>query len=570
MAALGAAAGAFEGDNAREEQRARRAGLGLQAASLAQQDRQFAERLKLQREDMALQQQRFQANQDIASSRIAMEQLNADRQFGLQERKFGQDVLNTAFEQQRLGKQDAWADALNEQKIRENEEAIAFQKERFAQFKTLAEQERQTIAERKRLAQTALASAMKIGMESGGVVPLSVVQAVAKETGIPFQGMYFAPDGSFVTDVLKDGKVVQEVTPANVQAAIMRSMPGVFGEEAAKDLLTERRERARYDNYGHSKAGAEKLSEAGKMLLNIKLGRIERERSAILKELAPEDAKVMLGDKEYQKRKDRLMQLDQDEEAAIYSAYGENIPAPSGAGAAPAGQSPKVEAKLDKDKLVVTINGQTARMPDTPKNRAMLQEKYNIQIGGDKAATPEASGAPAPQSATASTGQIPVVEQPPVAEKLTAEQARRRQNAVASTKKAGGSAPASQPATKNVGKQKSWTTPSSTPLFEAGADGKRGKANVEPGKDTQRLGRNKPPAAVELRFTKQQEESLTDEDRQAIAKIHADSLEPREDPVTKLPIDPKEYFKEKVREYFKQKKEKSEAEFIRLFGEFLK
>jgi len=570
MAALGAAAGAFEGDNAREEQRARRAGLGLQAASLAQQDRQFAERLKLQREDMALQQQRFQANQDIASSRIAMEQLNADRQFGLQERKFGQDVLNTAFEQQRLGKQDAWADALNEQKIRENEEAIAFQKERFAQFKTLAEQERQTIAERKRLAQTALASAMKIGMESGGVVPLSVVQAVAKETGIPFQGMYFAPDGSFVTDVLKDGKVVQEVTPANVQAAIMRSMPGVFGEEAAKDLLTERRERARYDNYGHSKAGAEKLSEAGKMLLNIKLGRIERERSAILKELAPEDAKVMLGDKEYQKRKDRLMQLDQDEEAAIYSAYGENIPAPSGAGAAPAGQSPKVEAKLDKDKLVVTINGQTARMPDTPKNRAMLQEKYNIQIGGDKAATPEASGAPAPQSATASTGQIPVVEQPPVAEKLTAEQARRRQNAVASTKKAGGSAPASQPATKNVGKQKSWTTPSSTPLFEAGADGKRGKANVEPGKDTQRLGRNKQPAAVELRFTKQQEESLTDEDRQAIAKIHADSLEPREDPETKLPIDPKEYFKEKVREYFKQKKEKSEAEFIRLFGEFLK
>ena len=50
------------------------------------------------------------------------------------------------------------------------------------------------------------------------------------------------------------------------------------------------------------------------------------------------------------------------------------------AGAAPAGQSPKVEAKLDKGELVVTINGRTARMPDTPKNRATLQQKYGITI----------------------------------------------------------------------------------------------------------------------------------------------------------------------------------------------
>ena len=48
------------------------------------------------------------------------------------------------------------------------------------------------------------------------------------------------------------------------------------------------------------------------------------------------------------------------------------------AGAAPAGQSPKVEAVLDKGELVVTINGQTARMPDTPKNRAVLRQKYGI------------------------------------------------------------------------------------------------------------------------------------------------------------------------------------------------
>ena len=48
------------------------------------------------------------------------------------------------------------------------------------------------------------------------------------------------------------------------------------------------------------------------------------------------------------------------------------------AGAGAAGQSLKVEARLDKGELVVTINGQTARMPDTPKNRAVLRQKYGI------------------------------------------------------------------------------------------------------------------------------------------------------------------------------------------------
>lgn len=48
------------------------------------------------------------------------------------------------------------------------------------------------------------------------------------------------------------------------------------------------------------------------------------------------------------------------------------------AGAGAAGQSPKVEARLDKGELVVTINGRTARMPDTPKNRTVLRQKYGI------------------------------------------------------------------------------------------------------------------------------------------------------------------------------------------------
>lgn len=387
MAALGAAAGAFQGDMEREAAAARRAQLGLQAQQMNQDAQKFNISMQERQADKAeyARQREEKSRERFADKERA--QANSDRTFALQERKFDQDVKNTAFEQQRLVKQDAWADALNEQEIRENEESIAFQKERFSQFKTLAEQERQTIAERKRLAQTALASAMKIGIESGGVVPLSVVQAVAKETGIPFQGMYFAQDGSFVSDVLKDNKVVQEVTPANVQAAIMRSMPGVFGDEAAKDLVTERRDRAR----------AAELSKAGERLLNIRLGRIERERSAILKELDQDDAKVLLGDKEYQKRKDRLMQLDKDEDAAVYSAYGENTPAPSGAqvGGAGSGYTEQQINELGglKVQALREANGDNAKALDIFKQ--MKKQWESSQVNPDGSAATQRQAQPA-------------------------------------------------------------------------------------------------------------------------------------------------------------------------------
>ena len=368
MAALGAAAGAFEGDNAREEQRARRAGLGLQAASLAQQDRQFNQRQALDREKMA------------------MDQFNTDRRMRLDEKKFALDQDNTIYQRGRNEKQDAWKQALDEQEMQAKQLDMTFQKERLSKFKILAEQERQTIAERKRLSQTALASAMKIGMESGGVVPLSVVQAVAKETGIPFQGMYFAPDGSFVSDVLKDGKTVQEVTPANVQAAIMRSMPGVFGEEAAKDLVTERRDRARYDSQFKRdalKAGAVGLSKAGERLLNNKLERIKKERSYIMKELYKEGAKEILGDEEYQELKDRLVQLDKDEDAAVYSAYGETPPAPSGAqgGGAGIGYTEQQMKELGglKAQALREANGDDAKALDIFKQKKKQWESSKVK-----------------------------------------------------------------------------------------------------------------------------------------------------------------------------------------------
>ena len=502
MAALGAAAGAFEGDNAREEQRARRAGLGLQAASLAQQDRQFNQRQALDREKMAMDQFNTDRRMRLDEKKVALDQFNTDRRMRLDEKKFALDQDSTIYQRGRNEKQDAWKQALDEQEMQAKQLEMTFQKERLSQFKILAEQERQTIAERKRLSQTALASAMKIGMESGGVVPLSVVQAVAKETGIPFQGMYFAPDGSFVSDVLKDGKTVQEVTPANVQAAIMRSMPGVFGEEAAKDLVNERRDKARY-----SKAGAAGISEAGKMLLNIRLGRIERERSDILKELKPDDAKVLLGDKEYQKLKDRLVQLDKDEDAAVYSAYGETPPAPSGAqgGGAGIGYTEQQMKELGglKVQALREANGDDAKALDIFKQKKKQWELSQVNPDGSEALQKE-------------------TDRPQQVE--TKEEVQRR-----------------------------------TGVYDT--NGSRFGRKPDFGSSS----RNTPPSVSSTLRKNEPNTDLSPEDKEAMVEIYLESQRNPIDPVTRLPIDPVEYRRMKEAEYFKAKRDADQKQMKELF-----
>lgn len=530
MAALGAAAGAFQGDMEREAAAARRAQLGLQADSLAQKDRQFAdwqtlerEQMALKREQMALEQQRFQANQDIKAQRTAIEQRNTDRSLTLDEKKFQADQESDLYQRGRNEKQDAWKQALDEQEMQAKQLDMTFQKERLSKFKILADQEKQTMAERKRLSQTALASAMKIGMESGGVVPLSVVQAVAKETGIPFQGMYFAPDGSFVSDVLKDGKTVQEVTPANVQAAIMRSMPGVFGEEAAKDFVTERRDRARYDSQFKRdalKAGAGGLSKVGERLLNNKLERIKKERSYIMKELYKDDAKAMRGDEEYQKLKDRLVQLDKDEDAAVYSAYGETPPAPSGAqgGGAGIGYTEQQINELGglKVQALREANGDKAKAFDIFKQKKKQWESSHMNPDGSAATQRQAQPA-----------ELKPIQEPDMA---TSRFARLDETA-----KPGTATPAQ--------------------------DGSRFGRKPDFGSSS----RNAPPSVSSTLRKNEPNTDLSPEDKEAMVEIYLESQKPHIDPLTRLPIDPVEYRRMKEAEYFKAKRDADQKQMKELF-----
>ncbi|MDX9860929.1 MAG: hypothetical protein RBS99_08415 [Rhodospirillales bacterium] len=299
MAALGAGAGAFEGDNARAQRAA-------QAAQRAEQARQFDAQLQQrQAENKQAAAERAQNREDTLNMRAEDRdwrqqesqrmQSNADRQFGLQ--AGGQE-----FSQQRAEKQDEWTKALNEQNMARQKQEMEFATTKFEQWKTLADQEREELSQRKLLGQTGMASLMRLAQENGGVAPLRAVQAVGKDLGLDLEGAFFAEDGQFVVNAFSQDQQGRRVavpnffTPA-VQAQMMRSMPGIFGEAAAKAVessATDKREHAqamerdklRYDSYAERKPTVVSAGDKAKLgALSDEL----KEAYDYLRYAAPED-----------------------------------------------------------------------------------------------------------------------------------------------------------------------------------------------------------------------------------------------------------------------------------------
>lgn len=286
MAGLGAGAGAFEGNQERARQAEARARINQQA-------RQFDAQLRQRRdESQQAAAERAQNREDTLNMRAeerdwrAQEsqraQGNTDRQFGLAER--GQE-----FSQKRTAEQDEWTKALNEQEMARKKQEMEFATSKFEQWKILADKEREELRQRKLLGQTGMASLMRLAQENGGVAPLRAVQAVGKDLGLDLEGAFFAEDGQFVVNAFsqdQQGKriAVPNFFPPAVQAQMMRSMPGVFGEEAAKAVessATDKREhtqamerdKQRYDSYlQRSDARAEsgsKLGEGAKAKIGV-------------------------------------------------------------------------------------------------------------------------------------------------------------------------------------------------------------------------------------------------------------------------------------------------------------
>ena len=248
MAALGAAAGAFEGDQARAEAAARRAQLNLGHARLQEDARQFAEQSRVrQSENEAdrLQRQteneentrRFEVGRGDQQAASERQQANADRQFQQGERQFqlterqvGEREKDRAFERDlatrqegRAAKSSEWEDVIKEQELE-------FQKQQYLKYKTINDEAAQEKADRQRIAQTATAALLRSTVENGGFAHPNALKLYSKDTGLDVRQVYVLNDGSVAMDIMKDGQMVTEPISVPILQQIYRSMPGIFGD----------------------------------------------------------------------------------------------------------------------------------------------------------------------------------------------------------------------------------------------------------------------------------------------------------------------------------------------------
>ena len=200
MGALGAAAGAFEGDNAREEQRARRAGLGLQEAALAQRDRQFSEGMAFDREKMAADEREDAAMRQERVNDASVRQSNADRDFGLQEKQFQAGQEKDLYQRGRDEIKDAWGQAIDEQTLLEKQERIRTNRLQFEELDRASKMEREQLANRQRLAKTGLGALALSAARNGGVAYNDAIALFNKKqeaagTGIKVTSGKWTPEG---------------------------------------------------------------------------------------------------------------------------------------------------------------------------------------------------------------------------------------------------------------------------------------------------------------------------------------------------------------------------------------
>ena len=261
MAALGAGAGAFEGDNERAKQRADMARLSLHGAQLAQGDRQFYEQTKLARERMASAEAENAAQRRENADALALRQKNIDRQFAFDEKQFQAGRENDAYQRGRNERQDAWREALNAQEIMEKQERIKTNRLQFEELDRAAKMEREKFLNRQRLAKTGLGALALSAFKNGGIASPAALEVFNKQqeaagTGIRVTGGVWSKEGFFFMRegpaVDQNGQPIQgkmaeygELMNPAIAWAIFKDE---FGEDIAEEQSSAQRESTKYEN----------------------------------------------------------------------------------------------------------------------------------------------------------------------------------------------------------------------------------------------------------------------------------------------------------------------------------
>lgn len=413
MAALGAAAGAFEGDNARAEQRARMAQLSLQGAQLAQGDRQFDEQTKLARERMASAEEENAAQRRENADALALRQKNTDRQFALDEKQFQAGRDNDAYQRGRNERQDAWGEALNAQDLMEKQERIKTNRIQFDELDRASKMEREKLSNRQRLAKTGLGALALAALKNGGIASPAAVELFNKQqeqagTGIKVSGGVWSKDGfAFKREgpaVDQNGQPIQgkmaeydELMNPAIARAIFKDE---FGEDIAEEQSSAQRESTKYENAKDiaSLRGQRATRFDAKQLEAIDTDIYEYENGLQVKGLAPEEKAHLEGQLKAAKEFRRSLIYGGEPSAQAAAAQ-------SGNGAAQAQQS-----SVPQDVFAEQQKAMKLAMTKPQNERSAYYDRHMKQFmatrgNGGQAAQPEPTPQPAEQSPATQTGE---------------------------------------------------------------------------------------------------------------------------------------------------------------------
>lgn len=252
MAALGAGAGAFEGDRAREQERMRR-------AQLSQQGAMFNANMRQRQSEADRQQANYDSSVALREKELAdqqeKEQANLDRSF-----QAGQE--DKAYNRERNDWQDSWKAALDAQEMQEREERIKANRADLAEYERVTRLEQEQLANRKNAAKLGIGALAYSSRMNGGRAPMSALELFEKQTGIKSTSAFWTDDG-FVLKRLgpavdQSGKPVQ-----GQMAEYDERMPVAMALSLLRDEFGDKEAEAQYKAMQSSNSGAGQTPPGG-------------------------------------------------------------------------------------------------------------------------------------------------------------------------------------------------------------------------------------------------------------------------------------------------------------------
>ena len=235
MAAIGAAAGAFEAKKQEDERRLRSRGLDLQSAQMSEQGRQF----NLKRQD---EQQRTILDQSNKDREFGFRQQEADLNREERERTFIIGREDKQYDRDRQSNLDAWKKALDEQEMRRREFEIEKANEEYRIYQKARKRGEEERNNRTRLAESHLGMIARSAIENGVVSPEELTifnQQIGAAMGQNIVGAYADGSGGVIMELEMSGedgqpvRVARQISP-QIMNAVNERMFGMGGQSGGR------------------------------------------------------------------------------------------------------------------------------------------------------------------------------------------------------------------------------------------------------------------------------------------------------------------------------------------------